>query len=633
MRIVAYDVEIFPDLFTIAAHDCYSDNKWELVISDSKILRESLMEFFNDVNADIYVGYNNIKFDAALIHFILNGRFNSITEVKYFADDCVNNRYDSVKQFIYPNKQKYSPFKDKIQIDLLLMFNTVDRTSLKRLMVTLNWHQVMDLPFEPNAYVASKWKEVLYYNHNDVAFTKRLYNVMYEEIKLRFDISREYKIEVYSSSRSVMGGKLMEKMYLDMHPELDQWALKEMGTKYKTIKFKDIVSEKVKFKHPTFVKIKETLDNLLITAKNNWIDESDINFNQNFIINKTRYTMGVGGLHSINSPTLLYREKGLNIIDADVASFYPRLMINQKIYPKHLGVEFLELYTKIVSQRLAAKKAKIKHKAEALKITANSIFGKMGSDKEWFEDIVAMYKVTLNGQLFLMMLIEKLEEVGIDVFYANTDGITAIVKDEQLDMYYEICNNWQKELGLELEFQEIEKMMLRDVSNYTLLKKNGDPNNPWDIKEKGDFTREVGLTKQRDAQIVPIAVYNWFYHNIPIDETIKNCKNISDLEMTVKIGKQFSPVYRYIDQDESKIKEKYVQRVNRYYASYGKNSGMLFKVNDDLKYSNVLKSSQVAISNNWNDLPNAPVNYTYYINRAKDFISPFIVKQLSLELI
>ncbi len=36
-------------------------------------------------------------------------------------------------------------------------------------------------------------------------------------------------------------------------------------------------------------------------------------------------------------------------------------------------------------------------------------------------------KVTINGQLFLLMLIEKLELAGIHIISANTDGIVSII--------------------------------------------------------------------------------------------------------------------------------------------------------------------------------------------------------------
>lgn len=632
MRIVSFDIETFPDLFTVTAHDCYSDKRWELVIDHNEYIDVLVLDFFKRINADVFVGYNSIKFDAPVINFIVNTENITIYDIYIFSNNLINSDNSPIaRQYIYPkySNLKHQPFRNKKHVDLYLLFNKIDRVSLKRLMVTLNWTNVMDLPYHPGSKVAKFKDEVLFYNHNDTAFTKHLYIKMYDEVKLRFDVSKEYKVDVISSSRSIMGSKLMQMMYLQEHPHLTKKDLESMSTKYKTIHFKDIISKKIHFtSNQTLMNIKEKLENYTVHAGNSeYITNDNIHFNEVFIIGKTKYTMGVGGLHSVNEPEIIRSGNGINIIDADVASFYPNLMIGQGIYPAHLGSKFLDLYKRIVTQRLAAKKAGIKSKAEALKITANSIFGKMGSETEWFFDLIAMYKVTLNGQLFLLMLIEKLDAAGIDVFYGNTDGVTAIVKDEQVDTFYAICKEWMEYTELELEFQEIEKMMLKDVSNYTLLKKNGDPNNKYDVKEKGLFAREVELTKQRDAQIVPKAIHNWFYNNIPIEQTIKNCNSIADFCMTVKIGKQFEPVIHSIE--NLKLKESPANRVNRYYASYGKNAQTLLKKQND-RYQYVLKQSAISLSNNWNEKQTRPLNYNYYIKRASDIVMPFVVNQTSL---
>ena len=636
MRVVSFDIEIFADLFTIVSHDCYTNETWELAIGlDESKPYEKLRDYFERMNADMFVGYNSIGFDMPVIHYALNTSA-SVSQIADFANGVIKYGFDdNAKKFKYANKQKYSPFKSKSHIDLFLQFNTVDRVSLKRLMVTLNWPVVQDLPFPPMSYVADHKEDVIWYNHNDTAFTKHLYHVQYEEVKLRFEISRQYNIDVISASRSVMGGKLMEKLYLEEHPEISRWDLREMGTKYNQIHFKDVVSDKIAFENPQLKGILERLKNYTAVAADRWVTEKDCNFQELFEINGTRYTMGLGGLHSVNTPELLYSGQGVRIIDADVASFYPQNMINLGIYPKHLGEGFLVLYKRIVSQRLAAKKQGIKLTADALKITINSIFGKMGSSEEWFEDMMAMYKVTLNGQLMLLMLIDRLTAKGIEVFYANTDGITAVIKnDAEAQIWKEECGKWQYEMNLTLEFQEIEKMMLKDVSNYTLLKKNGDPRVKYDVKEKGSFAREVDITKRRDAQIVPIAVHNWFYHNIPIEKTIRESDDISEFVMTVKVGNQFKPVFHRIvmENGEPVKKEEPAQRVNRYYASYGMKAGSLLKKKANGKYQAMLKDSAIALSNDWNQPQIAPVNYAYYIERAANFIAPFTVTQTTLAL-
>ena len=141
----------------------------------------------------------------------------------------------------------------------------------------------------------------------------------------------------------------------------------------------------------------------------------------NFRLNT--YTLGIGGLHTDEKPAKYYSNDVVKISSCDVGSFYPSIMINYGIKPDHIDKRFIDILKRITSERLVAKKAKDKVKAESYKIVVNSTFGKTGYDNHWLYDPATLLGVTLNGQLFLLMLIEKLELAGIKVISANTDGI------------------------------------------------------------------------------------------------------------------------------------------------------------------------------------------------------------------
>src|SRR5690606_30184845 len=98
---------------------------------------------------------------------------------------------------------------------------------------------------------------------------------------------------------------------------------------------------------------------------------------------------------------------------------------------------------------------------DAFKIVANAgSFGKLGDEKWWMCDLLALYRVTVNGQLYLLMLIERLELEGITVWYANTDGVTAKVPKGKEEAYERICAEWQEELRMELEFDRYRKAVI-----------------------------------------------------------------------------------------------------------------------------------------------------------------------------
>lgn len=80
----------------------------------------------------------------------------------------------------------------------------------------------------------------------------------------------------------------------------------------------------------------------------------------------------------------------------------------------------------------------------------------MGFPDSPVHDIKALVSVTINGQLFLMMLIESLVTNGIRAISANTDGIVSIVPKDKSDLYYKLCEEWSKIVNFELEFTHYE---------------------------------------------------------------------------------------------------------------------------------------------------------------------------------
>ena len=143
--------------------------------------------------------------------------------------------------------------------------------------------------------------------------------------------------------------------------------------------------------------------------------------------------MAAGGLHSVDRPDILVSTDRFLYRDADVSSYYPNLVINEHVCPAHLAFAAFHAIAKfITAERMTnknkAKEAKNAHNkelatfygtgADAYKIVANSgLFGKLGFDG-WMFDLKAMYQTTINGQLYLMMMIEEMELNGIPVVSA-----------------------------------------------------------------------------------------------------------------------------------------------------------------------------------------------------------------------
>lgn len=363
-------------------------------------------------------------------------------------------------------------------------------------------------------------------------------------------------------------------------------------------------------------------------------------FERTFTYAGTSYTLATGGLHSNEIPAIYVADDKQTIVDRDVTSYYPNLIRSLKVCQKHLNPKaWFRIADTIVDERtehkhLAKDKSlslilQIKHftAAACLKIVANAgIFGKMGSEKSFLCDKKAMYKVTINGQLFLLMLIERLEDAGIHVISANTDGIVTIVPKGLEETADNICHWWEKHLGLELEFTSYSKYITEGVNSYLTVKTDGKK------KFKGRMNPKMyleDLSKGYNSPIVAKAVTEYFINGTPVMETLRNSKSILDFCRTQNVNRKYYIEYTHVVDHKMVVEE--VQRNTRFYVSL--TGGSLMKVEilgwdennqPKLKKSSLCAGQRVTVCNlvEDKDISELNINYLYYYNECMAIIEP-----------
>jgi len=246
-----------------------------------------------------------------------------------------------------------------------------------------------------------------------------------------------------------------------------------------------------------------------------WLSDTDI------VIGSTHYQMGIGGLHSREKSQCVRADSDHLLCDLDVASFYPSIILQQQLSPKTMGSAFLKVYRSIVERRIKAKRAGDKVTADVLKIAVNGSFGKLGSKYSPLFAPQLLIQVTITGQLVLLMLIEQLEQAGISIVSANTDGVVARCPRHLERRLNEIAFDWELNTSFELERTDYKLIASRDVNNYCAVKLDGK------TKGKGVFA-PASLAKNPDGQIVYKAVAQYLANGAPIEKTITECKDIRD---------------------------------------------------------------------------------------------------------
>ena len=182
------------------------------------------------------------------------------------------------------------------------------------------------------------------------------------------------------------------------------------------------------------------------------------------------------------------------------------------------------MYQDIVRERVNAKKSGDKAKAQALKIPINATFGKFSDRYSRFYSPFLSPKITVTGQLSLLMLIEKLEENGIKVISANTDGIVTYFHKDKSELKKKIVDAWCRVTKYDMEITSYKLIASRSVSDYIAIKTDGH------VKAKGAYADLAdSYNRLRNNPRCPIcftAIREYLANGTPIEQTIKECKDI-----------------------------------------------------------------------------------------------------------
>jgi hypothetical protein len=411
------------------------------------------------------------------------------------------------------------------------------QASLKIYGGRLHVPKMQDLPFEPETILSPEQMAIVrWYNINDLTQTAFLYHALQEQISLRESMSVRYGIDLRSHSDAQVAEAVIGHELTKLNHSKPTKPVIAPGTPYY-------------YRVPHFIQFQTPLMNsaLEIVRRARFVVEEHGGVGLPKEIAKlqlqiadNRYTMGIGGLHSTETKVALVASDELLIVDRDVTSYYPRIILNQQLYPAHLGPAFLRVYKQLVDQRVAAKEAGLKTEADSLKITVNGSFGKLGSKYSILYSPDLLIQVTITGQLALLMLIETLELRGIRVVSANTDGVViACPKARQAELEWYI-KEWERRTGFETEETQYLAYYGRDVNNYMAVKKKQDKetkqwlNKPDGVKAKGAYANpwndpKLALFRLHKNPVTTVcieAVEALLTKNVPIEDTIRNCKDI-----------------------------------------------------------------------------------------------------------
>lgn len=571
------DLECYPDYFLAKFQDehggMHSFGMWDGQPLDI----QSIVDILARVTI---VGFNSENYDVPMLVLALHNA--TCAQLKEANDDII------------VRKMKWWEFYRKWGIERPDYIDHIDimevapgvRINLKMYMGRLHAPTLQDLPYDPSTALDAAGRFVVSeYCGNDLVGTRLLRQELRERLELRNAIGERYGVDVRSKSDAQIAETVIKSetlKYWEDHPQFEEREIVTGGDMYGPHTQRVMVPKSNKYIEkryiphgftfgydpPDFIdfvtpQMKELLavvrrvqftvsdkeEALMIFGDNTGI-KTGVQIppelkGRDIIIGKGVYRLGIGGLHSQEKSCSYFSNDAFDLIDIDVKSYYPSMILAMNMVPEQLGEAFRIIYRAIYERRLLSKSEsariadlwectggqelkdeadRLRTESDGLKIVLNGVFGKLFSKHSILYAPELGIRTTITGQLSLLMLIEMMECSGITVVSANTDGIVLMVPKHLRGIADNIVKWWEARTKLEMEYTFYKSIHQRDVNNYIAIDTKGK------VKRKGVFNQGGVLSgpqgKGPNMDICADAVVAWLKEGTPISETIRACTDV-----------------------------------------------------------------------------------------------------------
>jgi hypothetical protein len=673
-----YDIETYIDTFTMCVRRTSDGGRWVFEISPRRHDGIALMEFLTQVrNSDgEMMGFNNVGFDYVVLHELIQRGGNISAYELYVTGQNIINSNSRFGVYIAPRDVYVK------QVDLFKIHhfdNQSKSTSLKMLECNMRMLNIKDLPYSPHEPLSSEQiDQLIKYNWHDVGATVMFGEFSKDMVSFREKLSVQYNSNFMNHNDTKIGKdvfiKRLEKANVQCYEYLGG-KRQPRQTHRPVIDLNTCVFASIHFRRPEFIavkewmqaqQIKETKGVFSLIHENRLGDvaqyatlvekqkryegqelqplewfETKKNGNVyikrrqattlNVMVDGFQFDFGVGGIHGSVESTTVRSTEAHQIIDLDVASYYPNLAIANNLFPAHLSELFCTIYKDVYDERQSYGKGTAEN--AMLKLALNGVYGDSNNQYSAFYDPAYTMSITLNGQLLLCLLAERLMNIpGLSMIQINTDGLTVSCPREWLPTLRETSQTWEAETRLELESVNYDVMFIRDVNSYIAVDEKGG------VKRKGAYatelaidnpnTKELEWHKNQGNRVAALAANAFLIDGVSIRDFIVNHDDVFDFLMRVKLPRSMRLELRH---PNGFVKQ--CENITRYYVN--NSGGSLFKIMPPLEPGATGTRGEervYSVEAGWHAQPCNDINadyvgdicYEYYIQAAEKLVKPVI---------
>lgn len=635
-----YDIETYLDLFSVDMTHVASRTRYIFEVSERRDHGAALMSHLNQLKdaGHRMFGFRNTFFDWPILQRMINTGIIT-AEAAHLHGNAIIADKNQWNHVVW-QKDCTVPQGDLYRIH---HFDNMARaTSLKKLEINMRSKTVVDLPYPPDQPTTWEQKdEIVAYMNHDVAETLKFYLFSLDQIKFRDELAAKYPdmYDVLNMNDTKIGKQFFIKQLEQRGTQCfhRRNGRKEPEQTWRAkIAMKDVISPKVHFRHPEFLRVKQWLEEQTLTSRQ--IDDSvspvetkGVFTGLSASIDGFGYDFGTGGIHGSLHDKAVREDQDWEIWDWDVASFYPNLGISNRFYPAHLSERFCDIYEEVYQMRKSYKKGTAEN--AMLKLALNGVYGDSNNKYSAFYDPQYTMSITVNGQLLLCMLAEWLTQVPTadgdmqsndvcQMVQINTDGLTVRIRKSHVAWMKEVCAYWEQATGLELESVQYRSMFIRDVNSYIAVKMDGKVKRigayAYETPHDDLYTRERGWHKDHSMLVIRKAAEAQMVHGVPVEDFVKSHRDPFDFCLTAKVNRSANGKPCRLWHGDRQI-----QNTSRYYVS--KDGHHLRK---EMTKKNATEPSMTDMQSGWtttivNDMDHfdwSTVNWMYYIEEARKLV-------------
>ena len=482
---IFFDFEVFLRDWLVVCIDPIKQ-KEHVIVND----KDKLLALYNEYRNDIWVGYNCRNYDQYILKAILLG----------FDPKQVND-------WIIVKKRKgwqYSTMFNKIKVNIYDVMPNPP-VSLKTLegFMGYNIHET-SVPFDtPRRLSRKELEETIEYCRYDVMNTIEVFLRRKGEFDAQMDLIKAFNL-----------------------------PLSHIGKTQAQLAAVILDAKRVRFDDDWDIRLPETADLGKYSEVGNWfLDKANHKekCSLEIMIAGMLHTIAWGGIHGGLPKTVVTCDDDEIIYDVDAGQLYPNIMRHYKLLSR--GARKPEMLDFVLDTSMRLKAEGKKKEREPYKRQCNIFYGAEGDPDNPLYDPLHRALVCVFGQVFLIDLIDKIEDI-VTLINSNTDGIFFKIKKKDIPELERRVKEWEERTHLRMEYDSYVKYIGKDVNNYIAITGDGK------LHAKGGYVKDQN-DLDYDLPIVNEALRNYMVFGTPVETTINACTDFRKFQKIVKLSAKF----------------------------------------------------------------------------------------------